>query len=171
MRQFLAFMLVSPLLACAGESPHSDPASTDGLGHPGGRPGAQDTGGQAGSSGPPGDGGQVDLGGGQGFSCVVSADMPTDACRADYDEACSELSESECSANDNCGVLRARRVDTQLDCVEPEQQVVGCGALGCQALVGMAADPEGGTWVFPSTCHPLGWTEVASRDPVPNGCR
>jgi hypothetical protein len=168
MRRFLVFVLLAFVLGCAGES-SNEPA------FPGGDPGGQTLGGAAGQAGgadaggPAGQAGQG--GGGQGFACVVSAGMPTEACHAEYDEACSKLAESECSAHDKCVVLSARRVNLELDCVEPDPQVVGCGALGQEPLVTMAKDPTGKTWVFPNASYPLGWTVVSYSVPVPDDCR
>lgn len=149
----LAVLAVLALAAaCGGVSSGVNPeSSSGGAGGPDGQ----------------GEGGQSD--GGQGSACTEE-DAADPACRAEFDEQCSKLEHSACIERRECDVLQARRIDSELNCVEAEPEVVGCSALGCGGTLTLATDPAGGTWLFPSTCIPPGWTRTESSAPKPPEC-
>ena len=82
------------------------------------------------------------------------------------DTDCSLLTVGQCAAGPDCQVLDAQlRSPTCSHGLE----AVGCSALGCGAAETRAQDPKGRVWLFPSTCIPLGWTELPSVEDEPCG--
>ena len=77
---------------------------------------------------------------------------------------CASVAMADCAATAGCQVLSAQRIYN--DCVGPRTDV-GCGALGCGALMTRATDPNGNDWLFPSTCIPAGWKNATGASSLP----
>ncbi|MEE9386110.1 MAG: hypothetical protein V3V08_22080 [Nannocystaceae bacterium] len=95
--------------------------------------------------------------------------IPPDDKQIGVDPECERLPHDADCGSGGCESLRARRLDTDNDCFEPEVQI-GCISLGtiCGEKLRALRDPAGRCWSMTSWCEPppQGWDADAASCPV-----
>jgi hypothetical protein len=89
---------------------------------------------------------------------------PPPTCPAPGDPTmCAFLDINGCRTNNGCNWLIGQSVDEQRACVLAAQPVSCVRAdLPCDDSLTLASGPDGSRWLFPTTCTPVGWTQVTS---------